>query len=218
MTWQWSFLDWQWSCFLYSVRVPRILHLPQNPTPSHHVVIKDYNFRSYRWNWCFFSASPIPEQIHGVAICRRRDQVHIDLCGPAYGTFCRSRGFTLPGKELTLEAKLHRSHRVKSSEAGHRSWFRTLSHQKDRLLSSPKGIGWDWWWGSRDHMNMSVVLKGFVFLETPHLRLAQLFVLARRTLHYIHCVDRLLTWHWILVPNRTFKTCMFVYEAALLQH
>jgi hypothetical protein len=134
----------------------------------------------------FCSASPIPEQIHGVAICRRRDQVHIDLCGPAYGTFCRSRGFTLPGKELTLEAKLHRSHRVKSSEAVHRSWFRTLNHQKDRLLSSPKGIGWDWWWGSRDHMKMSVVLKGFVFLETPHLRLAQLFVLARRTLHYIH--------------------------------
>lgn len=30
--------------------------------------------------------------------------VHIDLCGPAYGTFCRSRGFTLPGKELTLDS------------------------------------------------------------------------------------------------------------------
>lgn len=53
------------------------------------------------WNFKWFKSS----QSTFVTFLRNWSKVHIDLCGPAYGTFCRSTGgFTLPkGKEVTLE-------------------------------------------------------------------------------------------------------------------
>ena len=181
MTWEWSFLDCK-SCFLYSVWVcPRILHLPQNPTPSHHVVIKDYNFRFYGWH-CF-SASPIPEQIHGVAICRFFETRFTLTCAVPR---------MVPSAAVEVSRR-GRSWHWKPSCIGwssvHRSWFRTLNHRKDRLLSSPDGIVWDWWWGEQGpYMKMSVVLKGFVFLETPHLRLAQLLRVGKKNPALYSCL------------------------------